>query len=561
MTFHVLVSHKFLTILALFFATFVHEDFAIIGGSYLVTKDQYSLFLVLAATFSGVLIGDLGIYGLGRLASRSRRLREWTERRFPAGRPAWLDKHLAITVIGCRLIPVTLFPTFAACGLTGVPFRRFAALATLSALIYVPVIFTISLLLGREITQTIGAWSWLVVVVAAIGFVVARRHLQRPLSALWSRLQPRSTALLKVHEGMPPLPVAKVRVALQERITEKLFYVPVVVHWLAMAVRFRSLTLPTVANPHIEAGGLLGESKTACLSLVPPEMRHWLAATTSIDIRGGADSISDNLHRALSAAHAAGLAFPFVVKPDVGWRGFGVRKVRSEAELRDYLGECPGGIRIVLQAYIPYHGEAGVFYMRRPNEAQGEIFSLTFRYFPFVIGDGRSTLAELIEADPRSRWKAAHHFKTNAARLYTVPAEGAVVRLGLVGSNRVGGLYVDGRGFATEALRRRFDAISKALPEFYFGRYDIRFDSIEALQAGEAFSIVEINGAGAEAIHIWDPDFSLLAGYSTLLRQQRLLFEIADQNRARGFRPLSPRQLIGYQRLQNAVLSGIPSSA
>ena len=295
--------------------------------------------------------------------------------------------------------------------------------------------------------------------------------------------------------------------------------------------------------------------------MVPAAMRHRIAATTSMDIRRATEEPEDAVRRALLAAGGAGLSFPMIVKPDVGWRGFGVRKVRDERELRDYLAACPDGMRVVFQEYVPYHGEAGVFYVRRPGEAEGSIFSLTFRYFPFVVGDGTSTLRQLIEADPRSRWKSAHHFETNAHRLSTVPADGAVVRLGVVGSNRVGGLYVDGRGMITEAMRRCFDEISRSLPEFYFGRYDIRFDTIEALQAGENFSIVEINGAGAEAIHIWDPDFSMLAGYATLMRQQRLLFEIADDNRARGFAPLSARELIGYQRLQNRVTRSVPSSA
>lgn len=561
MTFQLLVSHKFLTVLALFFATFVHEDFAIIGGSYLVSKDHFPLLLVLAATFSGVLVGDLGIYGIGALCARSARLRAWAERRFPDGRPAWLGRNLALTVIGCRFVPIALFPTFASCGLLGVPFRRFALLTTLSAAVYVPLIFTISMLLGREMAATIGAWSWLAFVVAVICFVLAKRSMPDLFAGLSKRRPARRGGLLRVHAGMPPLPAAKVRVALQERFSEKIYYVPIVVHWLCMAVRFRSLTLPTVANPHIEAGGLLGESKIACLSMVPASMRNWIAATTSVDIRPGGDDVDDTLRRALLAAGGAGLSFPMIVKPDVGWRGFGVRKVTGEDELRQYLAACPGGMRVVLQEYVPYDGEAGVFYVRRPGEAEGSIFSLTFRYFPFVVGDGSSTLKQLIEGDPRSRWKASHHLRINAHRLGQVPSKGEVVRLGVVGSNRVGGLYVDGRAMVTEAMRRRFDEISRSLPEFYFGRYDIRFETIEALQAGKGFSIVEINGAGAEAIHVWDPDFSMLAGYSTLMRQQRLLFEIAADNRARGFEPLSTRELIGYQRRQNRVTRRVPSSA
>ncbi|HET7412240.1 MAG TPA: hypothetical protein VFJ18_06210, partial [Pararhizobium sp.] len=299
----------------------------------------------------------------------------------------------------------------------------------------------------------------------------------------------------------------------------------------------------------------------ACLAMVPPDMRRWIAATTSIAIQPAADGVDHWLERASAAAETAGIAFPMIVKPDIGWRGFGVRRVKDSEELGDYLSGCPDGLRLVLQEYIPYHGEAGVLYVRRPGERRGDIFSLTFRYFPFVVGDGRSTVAELIEADRRSRWKAAHHCETNAYRLAMVPAAGEVVRLGVVGSNRVGGLYVDARGFATEALRRRFDEISQSLPEFYFGRYDIRFRSIEELQAGEGFRIVEINGAGAEAIHIWDPDFPFIAGYTTLMRQQRLLFEIGAANRARGFKPLGPLGLIGYQQLQMRVLRRVPRSA
>lgn len=556
MTLNFLVSHKLCMVLVLFLATFVHEDFAIIGGSYLVSEDQVSLVLVFMSTLCGVVAGDLGIYGLGALCARNRKLRQWAGRRFSDGPPKWLDRNLALTVIGCRFVPVSLFPTFAACGLIGVPFRRFAAFTAVSALVYVPALFAVTMLLGREATETIGSWSWAVVLAAGLVFVFVRKRLPRAI------VRPGTVAgSLRLHEGMPPLPRAKVRVALQERVSEKLYYIPIVVHWLAMAVRFRGITLPTCTNPLIEAGGLLGESKIACLTMVPASMHRWLARSTSLDIRLEGRNDSDAIDRALGAARAAGLSFPLIVKPDVGWRGFGVRRIENEAELAGYLADFPGGVRLVLQEYIPHHGEAGVFYVRRPGERRGEIFSLTLRYFPFVVGDGRSTLAELVAADPRSRWKASLHCACNSHRLMKIPSAGEIVRLSVVGSNRVGGLYVDARGLVTEAMRARFDEISQGIPEFYFGRYDIRFSSIEALQAGEGFSIVEINGAGSEAIHIWDPDYPFFAGYTTLLRQQRLMFEIAAANRARGFKPLGLRELIGYQRLQARVLRDLPASA
>ncbi|MGN6548325.1 MAG: VTT domain-containing protein [Pararhizobium sp.] len=556
MTLNFLLSHKICMILALFLATFVHEDFAIIGGSYLVSRDHVSLAVVLMATLFGVLVGDLAIYGLGALCARWRWLRTRLERRGAGTMPQWIDRNLAVAVIGCRFIPVTLFPTFVACGFTGVPFRRFAAFAALSAFVYVPALFAVTLLVGEEATETVGSWAWLVVVSGGLAFVILRKKL--PV-LIGRERRARDGVPMHLHQGMPPLTRRKVRVAWQERVSEKIYYIPVVIHWLAMAVRFRSLTLPTIANPLIEAGGLLGESKIACMGMVPGRERPWLARTTAIATQDGDAVVL--VKRALQAAALAGISFPLIVKPDVGWRGFGVRRVDSEAELAAYLAAFPAGVEVVLQEYIPFHGEAGVFYVRRPGERRGEIFSLTLRYFPFVVGDGRASLADLIARDPRTRWKAEQHLACNAARLATVPAAGEVVRLAVVGSNRVGGLYVDARGFVTEAMRARFDAISQSIPEFYFGRYDIRFNSIEDLRAGRGFSIVEINGAGAEAIHIWDPDCPILTGYATLLRQQRLLFEIAAANRARGFKPLGIRKLIGYQRLQARVLKSVPHSA
>ena len=60
------------------------------------------------------------------------------------------------------------------------------------------------------------------------------------------------------------------------------------------------------------------------------------------------------------------------------------------------------------------------------------------------------------------------------------------------------------------------------MPEFYFGRFDIRFKSIDALCRGEGFQILEVNGASAEAIHIWDPEQTVRETYRVLFEQFRL---------------------------------------
>jgi hypothetical protein len=73
--------------------------------------------------------------------------------------------------------------------------------------------------------------------------------------------------------------------------------------------------------------------------------------------------------------------------------------------------------------------------------------------------------------------------------------------------------------------------------EFYFGRFDVRFDSIVDLQAGRNFTIVEINGAGAEATHIWDRKTKLTEAYRALMQQYAAMWAIGAENARRGFKP------------------------
>src|SRR5579863_3077181 len=60
-----------------------------------------------------------------------------------------------------------------------------------------------------------------------------------------------------------------------------LFYFPVVVHWIALGIRYGDPSLPTAANPTMTAGGLCGESKLEILDQVVPPARELLAPYVS----------------------------------------------------------------------------------------------------------------------------------------------------------------------------------------------------------------------------------------------------------------------------------------
>lgn len=74
---------------------------------------------------------------------------------------------------------------------------------------------------------------------------------------------------------------------------------------------------------------------------------------------------------------------------------------------------------------MAYEAEAGVFYVREPGGEGGRIVSLTLKYFPYVHGDGRSTLRELILADPRAGRVPHLYLPRHAARLDQVPEAGS----------------------------------------------------------------------------------------------------------------------------------------
>jgi hypothetical protein len=355
------------------------------------------------------------------------------------------------------------------------------------------------------------------------------------------------------------------KVAAAERIPPALFYLPLVFNWLRLGIRHGSLTLPTAANPNIFCGGMWGETKSSYLLDVGADERRWVAPF--VLARRGADTLAADLAQALQAMQGARLVFPLVAKPDIGWHGHGVRVIEDAAALEAYIAAFPAGATIMLQRLVEHPAEAAVLYARLPGEARGRVLSLTFRYFPHVVGDGRASLRELIDRDERARWKGALHLGRDgthsgpaAGDLARVPAAGEVVRIALIGNQRAGALYRDGAPCINAALEARFDGIAASMRDFHYGRFDIRFEAVPALMRGEGFSIVEINGIGGEAIDVWDARLPIREVYRRLFAQQRLLFAIGARGRARGHVPVGAGEFVTSLMRQSRLIRRYPAS-
>lgn len=351
------------------------------------------------------------------------------------------------------------------------------------------------------------------------------------------------------------LPPPNARRNALERMPKWLICVPLTLQWLYLAICYKSLTLPTAANPAITSGGLVGEGKLEYFQGMGPLARAATALYCAVS------TTPPPLAAALrETLRTAGIDFPLIAKPDLGLCGYGVQRVNDMQQLLDYLAAFPGGETVVLQQYLPQEGEAGIFYVRDPCSGDSRLIGLTLRYFPRVTGDGRQTLTQLVAADPRASRLVTAPRHRGSHDGHRVPAAGELVRLATVGSTRVGGLYLDGGVHITPQLTGAIDGIAGDMPMFNFGRFDVRFDSLAELRAGRGFTIMEVNGAGSEAIQAWDPACGMLAGFRMIFEKQRLAFAVGNIMRRAGFQPIGVFALLRLNRRQQRLIAAYPPS-
>jgi hypothetical protein len=340
------------------------------------------------------------------------------------------------------------------------------------------------------------------------------------------------------HQGMPALDIHGKALSFFEFWPMWAFYPPVMLYAAWLMLRHRGVLLPTVANPSFPGGGFFGESKAEILALAMQHIPEWVAPFVRVSRPAQPLDEAAECTTALASLAAAGLHLPVVAKPDLGCRGAGVKLMKSQADLLAYIQAFPAGATYLLQQLVPHEGEAGIFYCRLPGEEKGRVVSITLKYFPHVFGDGQHTLRELILADPRAGKLPHLYLKRHLSRLDQVPAAGQAIRLAFAGSHSRGAIFRNGTHLVSPAMEAAFDTIAQRLPEFAFGRFDVRFADFEQVRRGHGFTIVEINGAGAESTHIWDRNTSLWQAWRDLMRQYRWLFEIGAANRKRGFKTL-----------------------
>jgi len=508
--------------LLIFGSAFVLEDVAVLGAALLVVNSMVSLPWAAGSSFAGIWLGDLGLYALALHYGRPVFDRAWFKRllgkKIDLGRSeAWFRDHGAAAILLSRAVPGTRLPTYLAAGLLKLPAGRFLATTAAACVVWVAALFWFSYHVGMMVISQFhmfrseaGKLAACVVLAAALAWPLRRVFKNISLDSLAAKVK---------------------RIVRWEFWPPAVFYIPVAAKYVLLAIKYRSFSLPTLANPGMHTGGLIGESKfetLADLARVRPE----LVAQTHLVRFDSAEQQSAQISR-LRKQHS--LDYPLVFKPDVGQRGYGFKVVRSDAEAKSYVERFSRDV--LIQKYAPGPYEAGIFYYRLPQEDKGKIFAITEKVFPTVTGDGKRTLEELIRGDARASMVASTYLQRFAAEGRGILPAGESLRLVEAGNHCQGAIFLDGQRLFSAELERTIDEISRSIHGFFVGRYDIRYASEEDLRNGRDFQIIELNGASSEATNIYDPKEYLWNAYRTLFRQWEIVFAIADENRGRGLSP------------------------
>ena len=531
-----------LSYLALAASTLVSEDLTTIGAALLAAEGQLAVGPAAVACAAGIYVGDLLLWIAGRVFGA--RVLAWPRvaavvpERHTRAFAIRFDRHTPAVVIGSRFTPGTRLPLYLAAGACRTSFRRFGLWSLIAVALWTPALMAAVMLLGASAAR-LGA-SWLPL--GSAGLAAAGLLLY----ATWRLVLALSNA-----RGRQRVVASVSKLWRWEFWPMWLFYAPVAIWTMVLAARYRGYRTITAANPGMPDGGVVGESKYDILRRLP---ERWTIPSALIE-SGAPDERCETLLRWTSTR---GFSWPVVLKPDVGQRGAGVRLVRGADEAREYLSRVTG--RVVAQPFHAGPFEAGVFYYRMPGAWRGRILCVTDKHFPKVVGDGVSTLEDLVWAHPRYRMQARTFLARLGVRSGEIPPPGAVIALGHAGNHAQGTMFTDGRALITTALEARIDEIARAYDGFFIGRFDVRYRDRDAFMSGQDLAIVELNGATAECTNIYDPAGSLLGAWRQLCLQWHLVFAIGHANRRAGHEPSSAPRLAALVREHLAASSPLPVS-
>ncbi|MFC4349325.1 DedA family protein [Kordiimonas lipolytica] len=174
-----LANQPLLLACVLALATLVTEDGTLIAGSLMVGAGMATAPFVIAAVAFGIAAGDVGLYGIGAAAQKSR----WLRKRLPLRKARefrrWLEGRSTPVLFASRFLPGTRLPTYLTFGFLRMPLLHFTLVMSVAAMVWV----TLMVFFVSEVQKAVahlGGWAGITAgILVAVGLIMLSHRLVR----------------------------------------------------------------------------------------------------------------------------------------------------------------------------------------------------------------------------------------------------------------------------------------------------------------------------------------------------------------------------------------------
>lgn len=305
-----------------------------------------------------------------------------------------------------------------------------------------------------------------------------------------------------------------------KEVNKFLNYLPVTLFILFLSTKYKkSPMILTKTNPKFPYGGMIS-SKTEIFRNFEKNQEifnKYFAKTIIINPNTSEKELTEILKKSK-------FQFPGVIKPDFGFCGIGTELIKDELSLKKILNEIK--VKYLFQEYCEYPHELGIFYIKIPGKKSGEIWSMTRRVFPEIIGDGKKSIEKFIKENQEDPKQDRYYVD-----LKYVPKQGEKIELVHLATPHTKFSYTECSELISPKIQERFNEISKK-SGMYFGRFDIKVKDLKNFsENGEGFKILEANiGADSMGVHAFDKKYSRIQRLKILYNQFDIAFRIAIKN-------------------------------
>lgn len=504
--------------LVILVCTFVAEDPTCLAAGLLVAQGLIGFVPATLACLVGIFIGDLVLYLIGRFLGRpilrkpplkwlvsEQQIDEMSER-FSKN-----PKGLAL-IVSSRFIPGSRVPTFVAAGIMKLDWHKLIFLFFIAAALWTPPLILLAQYVGAGVIEQFKEWhhnaAW-IVIGAILALYLISHYILPAFTWRGRRRHVMTRRQITRHEFWPHF----------------ILSFPVVAQFIWLGIVHRSFSVFTLANRAFgPTGGVPAGSKF--------DIYKKFIGVNRVGVKMAripADkSIERRTETALKILESEKIAFPCVLKPEIGDGGIGVYIANSAAHLRAWLDANIDDA--VIQEFVEGN-EYEVIWARRPGRREGRILSVVQKDFVCVKGDGERKLEDLIWADDHGVCNGKLFSKLNFRKADKILKPGEKFALAPIGSRIKGARFIAKPELRSGSLAKVIDALAEACGDVHYVCLDIRTAGDETLADGVGIRITSVKGSCATSSELYDGYVRMGKAYSHIYKQLNFCFSVGAELR------------------------------